>query len=229
MCCRPTRRCSRASSVLAAATPISCCGIATVVRGGWTRSMNGMSLWPVTETSSGHAQAGRRQRGVAAERDHVVAGDDRGDLRVLAQQLRAACLAGFDRERLAVHDRALAERGEAPDRGREGERARHVRDPLVAELAQVGDDRSHAGRVVGGHQRQRAGLAGHEHGGEVRDLGGADRRGDDQPLAAPLPAAPRSAPPRARGRCRCRRAGTRCRRSTASPRSRARSAGGPGS
>ena len=44
---------SRASSVLAAATPISCCGIATVVSGGWTRSTSGMSLCPVTETSSG--------------------------------------------------------------------------------------------------------------------------------------------------------------------------------
>ena len=141
---------------------------------------------------------------------------------------RGRLLAGFDRERLPVHDRALAERGEAPDRGREGERARDVRDPLVAELAQMGDDGPHAGRVVGGHQRQRAGLSGHEHGGKVRDLGGADRRGDDQPLAAPraqLLDQRRLALEVVVGvGQQARDAGA----STASPRSRARSAGGPG-
>jgi hypothetical protein len=37
----------------AASAPISWCRIRTEVRGGWTMSINGMSLCPTTETSSG--------------------------------------------------------------------------------------------------------------------------------------------------------------------------------
>ncbi len=50
--------------------------------GGLSRSMNGMSLNPITETSSGQLQAKLVERAVAADREHVVGRDDRGQVAV---------------------------------------------------------------------------------------------------------------------------------------------------
>ena len=81
---RPSTSCS--SSRSAATVPISRWGTRTVVSGGRRRSMNGMSLKPTIEMSSGQRSAARRERVVAAEGQQVVGGHDRRHLRVGVEQ-----------------------------------------------------------------------------------------------------------------------------------------------
>ena len=156
-----------------------------------------MSLWPATETSSGQRRPGRLQRGVAAERDHVVAGDDRGHVR---RASRSSCgrgaLAGFDRERLAVHRPGLPAPSASGTRPGAAPSSTALSGPVTCAIRSWPSSARCAttARTPAASSAATSGSvpasmpAGHEHGGDVVAAAPqrrrARRRRHDQALAA---------------------------------------------